>query len=314
MFDALKALFKQPYWIILLILGALFVLLPCMTVDKDFHLTTHPPTTFVPVVIGAAMLFFSLAIFVFSLWTKHELEKYADAGLNLKAVKESSGIMWTTINGCEVRVINGRLQDQTPEANAAIVLPCNEYFDDKCIGDSKSALGAYINHVFDGQIEAFTSLVKNECHTKLGAGSPQQKTEDECAQSFGAGRCILLSKPLGRSMSIALISTTTQRAGQGLASRISHQFDGMRELLSKLADARLTEAIMPVMGAGHGGIDPPLALVGLLIAIAEAARYGHGSQRLKRVTVVVFKRDESTPPQVASTVVRRALALIGSIE
>lgn len=69
---------------------------------------------------------------------------------------------------------------------------------------------------------------------------------------------------------------------------------------------------MPVLGAGHGHLDTSIALVGLLIAVAEAARYGRGGQRLKKVTIVVFKRDAGSPAQVDLGIVRRALALVGS--
>jgi hypothetical protein len=123
---------------------------------------------------------------------------------------------------------------------------------------------------------------------------------------------LILRSPLGRSVPIALVSTTAQRAGQGLATQISYLFTGMRELVAKLADARLNEVAMPVLGAGHGRIDPPLALVGLLLAVTEAARYGQGSQRLRKVTIVVFKKDRNTPAQVDRMVIRRALALVGS--
>jgi hypothetical protein len=154
--------------------------------------------------------------------------------------------------------------------------------------------------------------MKDECRRRLGVGVEQQKTDDERAESFGTGRCVLLIKPLGRSVPIALVSTTTQRAGQGLAARISYLFDGMHELVTRLADARLNEVTMPILGAGHGGIDPPLAFVGLLLAVAEAARYGQGGQRLKKATIVVYKRDAESPAVVDKIVVRRALALIGS--
>jgi hypothetical protein len=80
----------------------------------------------------------------------------------------------------------------------------------------------------------------------------------------------------------------------------------------RLADARLNEITMPILGAGHGGINPPLALVGLLLAVAEASRYGDGRQCMKKVTIVVFKRDANSLPQVDPVVVRRALALVGS--
>jgi hypothetical protein len=111
---------------------------------------------------------------------------------------------------------------------------------------------------------------------------------------------------------VAVVSTTTQRAEEGLASRISYLFEGMRALVSQLADARMTEVVMPLMGSGHGHIEKPLALVGLLLAIAEVAHYGQGSQRLRRVTVVVFQQDARSQPEVDSLVIRRALALIGS--
>jgi hypothetical protein len=234
------------------------------------------------------------------------------AGLDLTRVKESNGVLWTTVGGCEIRVINGRIEEQTGKAGIAIALPCNEYFDDRCVGDTGSALGAYVNRVFDGQVAEFISLMKDECRKKLGAGVEQQKTDDERAESFGAGRCVLLRAPLARSVQIALVSTTTQRANQGLAARISYLFNGMHELVTRLANARLNEVVMPILGAGHGGIDPPLAFVGLLLAVAEAARYGQGGQHLKRVTIVVFKPDGENPPAVDQVIVRRALALIGT--
>ena len=115
-------------------------------------------------------------------------------------------------------------------------------------------------------------------------------------------------------MPVAVVSTTTQRAGEGLAARISYLFDGMRDLVTRLADARLNEVAMPILGAGHGRIDPPLAFVGLLLAVAEAARYGQGGQRLRKVTIVVFKPNAESPAQVDRVLIRRALALVGSNE
>jgi len=310
--DALKALFKQPYWVIALILGAIMIVLPCVTIDKDYHFSTHPPSTLILVAVGLTLLVLSMLTFVFTLWAKHLADKNAGIGVDLTRVGEKDGAMWTTINGCEIRVVYGRIQDYSPDTGTVIVLPCNEYFDDECAGDSKSALGAYVCAKFEGQIEAFISLMKVESAKKLGPGILQQKTNSDQAKSFGAGRCVLLVKPLDRAAPVAVLSTTTQRAGEGLAARISYLFDGMRELFAILADARLTEVAMPVLGAGHGRIDPPLALVGLLLAVAEAARYGQGGQRLRKVTIVVFTRGERTDGEVDPVVVRRALALIGS--
>jgi hypothetical protein len=306
----IKALLKQPYWVIALVLGTALVALPCITFDKSRHWTSHPPTTLTPVAVGIALLSLSAVAFCFSFVTEVKAKARLDSGLDLSRVHARSGEMWTTVSGCEIRVVVGRIEDQRPIA--AVALPCNEYFDDRCIDDTRSALGAYVNHTFEGNAEAFVSLVKAECRKRFTAGSEEQKTDDVRAESFGPGKCILLEKPLGRSVAVALVATTTQRAGQGLAARIAFLFEGMNQLFVRLADARFTDVTMPVLGAGHGRIDPPLALVGLLLAIAEAARYGQGGQRLRKVTIVVFKRDKKAAPEVDPVVVRRALALVGS--
>jgi hypothetical protein len=312
MIDGLKELFKQPYWVIALIAGVVLVALPTVTIDKDNHWATHAPNTFWLAGVGVGLLLLSAVAFGFTVWTSQLPDKNTAKGLDLSRVKESNGVMSTIVSGCEVRIVEGRVENHPLDPGTTVVLPCNEYFDDKCAGDIKSALGAYVNRVFEGQVDPFISLVKSECRKKLGPGVMRQKTGEESAESFGAGRCILLLAPLGRSSSVALVSTTTQRAGQGLAARISYLFDGMRELSAVLADARINDVVMPILGAGHGRIDTALAFVGLLLAIAEAARYGQGGQRLTRVTVVVFKRDADTPAQVDRVIVKRALALIAT--
>ena len=311
MLDLLKALARQPWWLVVLVLGAMLVVLPTVTIrnDKGYALSTHPPTTFVPVGLGV----FLIAVSIVGVWLTYRRTSpsAAGAGLDLSRVAERDGALCTVVSDCEIRVVNGRIE-QYAHRGGVVALPCNEYFDDRCVDDTSSALGAYANTTFQGQVPAFLSLMKEEAAKRLGAGVEQRKTRDELGVSFGTGRCLLLQKPLGRSTHVAMISTTTQRAEEGLSSRISYLFDGMRSLVAQLADARLSDVVLPLMGSGHGHIEKPLALVGLLLAIAEVAHYGQGSQRLRRVTVVVFQRDEKSLPEVDRSVVQRALALIGS--
>jgi len=311
--ETLKALLKQPYWTVALVLGAVLVVLPCVTVDKDHGLTTHAPSTLWPLFIGVALLLVSSSAFAFTIWSERSASRSElGTGLDLSRVKLETGALCTTVSGCEIRVVTGRIEEYAVDERTAVVLPCNEYFDDRCVADPRSALGAYANRVFEGQQKDLISLIQDECKRKLGVGSEQQKTNDERARSFGAGQCVLIPKPLGRSAPIALVSTTTQRAGQGLSARISYLFQGMQELVTGLADARIAEVVMPVLGAGHGGVDASLAFVGLVLGVAEAARYGQGMQRLRKVTIVVFKRDAAAIPEVNEVVVRRTLALVAT--
>jgi hypothetical protein len=310
--DFLKTLYKQPYWVIALVLGVFLVLMACVNLDHEYHWIAHPPKTYVLVSVGLGLIVLSGLAFSLSLWANFASGPNGGAGVDLTRVKEKDGIISTLVGNCEIRVVFGRLEDYATDSGAAIVGPCNEYFDDQCLQDRRTALGSYVNHAFEGQVEAFVSLLVAERKRKFGTGVVHQMTDDVSAESFGAGRCILLAKPLGRAVPVALISTTTQRAGQGLTGQFSYLFEGTRELVAKLADARIYEAVMPVLGAGHGRIDPSLAFIGQLLALCEATRLGHGGQRLKRATIVVFKRDDSSPEVVNKAVVRKALALIGS--
>jgi hypothetical protein len=169
-----------------------------------------------------------------------------------------------------------------------------------------------LQKIFEGQAKELQGLVDTQCSQRFGAGTAQKRTSDTTATSFGPGRCLLLVKPLQRSNSVALVSTSIQRDGIGLSSRISYLFEGIRELATKLADNRISnqEVVMPLVGGGNAGIAAKIAFVSTLLAIAEMARYGHGSQRLKLVTIVVFKPDTTKPAAIDATFVREALALV----
>lgn len=231
---------------------------------------------------------------------------------NVSNVWECVGGFRASVGASEISIVTGRIEDYLIGPEAVVALPCNEYFEDHCTSDTRTALGVYINQHCPGTASAFSDLVTQQCLKRFGAGKQQQKTMDESGESHGPGRAILVPDPSKNAAAIALISTTTQRAGQGLCARMSYVFDGVGELFGLLADKRINEVVMPVLGAGHGGIDPPLALAGLVLALAEAARYGADRQRRKKITIVVFQRTKHDPPDVAPDGIRKALELVAN--
>ncbi len=46
------------------------------------------------------------------------------AGLDLSRVRERGDVLWTSVNGCEVQVVNGRIEDYSAEDTTTVVLPC----------------------------------------------------------------------------------------------------------------------------------------------------------------------------------------------
>lgn len=231
---------------------------------------------------------------------------------NASNVWECPGGFRARVGASEISIVAGRIEEHPVGPETVVALPCNEYFEEHCTSDTRTALGVYINRHCSETVSAFSALVRQQCLTRFGAGKQQKKTMDESGESHGPGRAILIPDPSKNAAAIALVSTTTQRAGQGLAARMSYVFDGVRELCELLADKRINEVVMPVLGAGHGGIDPPLALAGLVLALAEAARYGTDRQRRKKFTIVVFQRTKQDPPDVAPHDIRKALELVAN--
>jgi len=157
-------------------------------------------------------------------------------------------------------------------ASVAVALPCNEHFDDRCTADTKSALGAYVSRIFDGQSAEFVSLLQQECVRHLGSPHEQQKTEKERAGARVWGDvCSWQSRS---DVSFRLQWFRRRRSEPAKACQDgSHTFSAGGANWSELLRMHaLVEVVMPVLGSGHGGIDPPMAFVGLVLAIAEVAR------------------------------------------
>jgi hypothetical protein len=188
------ALFKQPYWVITLAAGVALVLAPSITIDKYYVWNGNIPTYW-PIGTGVALIVLSALTFGYSLMSQRDIDKNIVGGIDLARVKEHGGGYWTKVNECEIGVVTGRIEEYKIDDRAcAVALPCNEYFDDICVYDTRSSLGAYVNRAFAGEIDQFVLLMKNEAKKRLGPGTVWQKTNDESAESFGTGKCILWTR------------------------------------------------------------------------------------------------------------------------
>ena len=63
--------------------------------------------------------------------------------------------------GGRMRIDFGRLETAADSgADSLVVLPANEFFDDECIRDTRSALGAFVATHFPGRVDEFEQLVQ----------------------------------------------------------------------------------------------------------------------------------------------------------
>jgi len=225
-------------------------------------------------------------------------------------VRGIRGSLAIRLGSADLTVRFGRIETYDAEAPGSVVaLPANEFFDDDCINDTGSSLGAYIQHAFRGQVPELARLVslrrRQLPHTIV-------ESEAGCFQeSHGIGKCLYLERPLGTNRKIALVSVTTKRAGRGLRCEPHYLYAAVREINKVVNDYRLSELTLPVMGSGHGGLPGELALMHILLAISSIFNDLERSH-MRAVNIVVHQRDARAEPAISRGVVMRTLALVAN--
>ena len=104
------------------------------------------------------------------------------------------------------------------------------------------------------------------------------------------------------------VSVTTKRAGAGLRCEARYLFAAINAICGAMNDRRLTELHLPILGSGHGGLEPELALLYCLLAI-RAALDARLAIHLKSACIVVFQEDQSSEPLIPKELIHRILSV-----
>src|ERR1044072_764877 len=255
MFDFLS---KLKYPIILVAFGFLLVLASFFKIEdiSKFQLSPYAAPIYTTYVIGIMLILASVLTYL--------LDKDIEGWLRPAKIKKIKNGYTTPLGQATLSVLYGRIENYADEdSSVVVVLPASEFFDDACINDKGSALGAYIQAKFPNQVSEIQQLINEKL-----ASAPTEKVEKERGDfqpSYGVGTCVFLDRPLKSSQRIILAAVTTQRAGEGLRGEISFNFDAVKEVYRIAADKRLRKVYLPVMGAGHGGLRSEVALFSMAV-------------------------------------------------
>lgn len=242
-----------------------------------------------------------------NLWTSNakQLINAIHESVNLGPVQKTSNGYCTKFGAMTINVNFGRIEEPEYGDDCLVVLPANEYFDDDCINDPESALGAFMQHRFKENISDIQALVK-----QILANEPSEVMEKEPGNfvpSYGVGKCVLLDSPLSSNLRIAMVSVTTQRSNVGLRGDVAYLFKAAESLQKVIANhPRLKQLFIPILGSGHGGQRGEISLVCMLIAFAELHRKS-GNNLKKEINIIVFRRDQHCPPSISEMNIKSAL-------
>jgi O-acetyl-ADP-ribose deacetylase (regulator of RNase III) len=189
------------------------------------------------------------------------------------------------IGRATVHIEPGQIQEFA-DKHTVIGLPANEYFDDECITDTKSSLGAFVNHHFGDRIGDF--LCEIETAT---AGLPSQRVpraERRVDDSYGIGQALYL-RGLAPDHHIIVVSATTERVGIGLRAEPHFLYAAIQGIIETMNEHRLSSLTIPVLGSGHGGMPLTVALLFNLLALRSVLLEDTG-RKIREVRIVVLDR------------------------
>ncbi len=196
----------------------------------------------------------------------------------------------------------GRIEECQCEGQGSVIaLPANEFFDDECITDARSALGAFVLHHFTDRVDEFKRLVAKERQQRTG--TLVERESNQFAASYGVGRSLWLDAPLGSRLRLILAAVTRKRVGEGLKAEPAYLFAAVRSISRIMNDNRLTDVHLPLFGAGHGDMDDRVALFSLALALATAPD-------IRQANLVVFRQGPNSRPSIDPEVARNILASV----
>jgi hypothetical protein len=205
----------------------------------------------------------------------------------------------------ELTVAYGRIEDSPCEdSRTVVVLPANEFLDDACITDSRSALGAFVKHHFGDTIDGFKRLIADK-RRELPSGVVERETGtyQEC---YGVGASLFVPAPFGRPMNLILTAVTRKRAGEGIKSEPSYILACLNSISRIMNDEKLTDVYLPLLGSGHGDLTNEVALFSMVSGLSTIVD-------IRRAHIVLFQKAAGTPPLVQPAEIRRMLARFGPV-
>ena len=185
------------------------------------------------------------------------------------------------IGNCQLNVSFDDIKNvNCSNPQSAIILPTNDSFDDECINDPKSSLGAFFQEHFPNGIKDIQGLIANELKNTL------HETVDNI-KIYPLSTAIYLNGPLGSKQHIILVSVTTKRKNEGIKSDPGYIAKGVLEVFKFSADKKLEKFYMPVLGAGHGGVDFNVALYSLLLEVIYNLKYKK-FHHVKEINIIIY--------------------------
>lgn len=190
-----------------------------------------------------------------------------------------------------IDLITGAIQDACPDKNhGALVLPANTTFDDECINDLNSALGAYFQTHLKSRIPEVLGLIQDALATAHATTVTRPAT-------YPPGTALYLDRPLKTPHRVIIAAVTEKIPAAGIQADTLSLVASLKSIMRLASDKRISELWMPVLGTGHGGLDFSVALAMIVVQLSNGI-LREGYHCIHRAVVMVYDPEGRRAEQI----------------
>ena len=284
---------KASFHTILLVGGIFFVFVAVFHIDdiSKVNFTANAAPIKLILVVGLLLMLTAICAFLLSLLIARESKVVKTAA---RISSGSDRVVAQLGQDSFISVILGRIELAVSDPmHTLVVLPANEYFNDECINDLRSSLGAFVQTKFPGRTQELIAQIRLALQGKPARAF---KNNEATIYAYGLGTAVFLEKPLGEPHRILLAAATTEQDGK-LRGDVAALFTIVREANRVAMTKKLPKVVLPLIGSGYGSICPEHALIIQLLAWSELL-YGDRGRKLS-VEIVIFRSDSAAKPAIS---------------
>ena len=190
-----------------------------------------------------------------------------------------------------LELVTGAIQEACPDKNhGAVVLPANTTFDDECINDLNSALGAYFQTHLKSRIPEVQALIREHLDTIDVVVEPS-------SGAYPAGTAVYLDRPLATAHRVIIAAVTEKVPAAGIRADTLSLIASLKGIMRLASDKRISELWMPVLGTGHGGLDFSVALAMIVVQLSNGI-LREGYHCIHRAVVTVYDPEGRRAEQI----------------
>jgi hypothetical protein len=264
------------------VIGFLFILgavLRVVITEEERTIALVEPMKFVNwilLVFGSALIIAGIWLYIIAENISRSKKMNAKKSIRFKKVSDDQYSI-EFVNAM-LNVIYGTIDNiEKYDETTLVILPANDKFDDDCINDERSTLGAFVKSLYTNKDEFKAELEKLAKSKVKKAGGV-----------FKIGEFVYMPSIGKKQLDVGIVAVTHRSKNGSIDASPENVMLAFNTIFDLMKQTRPSKVFIPLIGSGHGGLSPQLSFVLLLISFVRKLRIVNLNGM--EVNVIIYKK------------------------